>query len=257
MIKELSLRKKELMEVFEKNHSRMAAVIVEPLIQGAGGMVVQSLNWLTFLVELAKKAEIPVIFDEVFSGMGRVGGGGYFAYQRANLNPDIICIAKGLTGGNLPLALTLSTEEIFEAFLDDRTDKALLHGHSFTANPIACAAANATLQIYQSENLIQRSSFIEQRMSDWVAQNQNSGAENIRNIGSILAFELPGSGTNSYHSKLKSKAVKIGIENGVLFRPLGNTIYLAPPLTITDQELTVALTALDRVVQTFDEEPSN
>ena len=174
------------------------AVIVEPLVQGAAGMNIQSLDWLSFLVNSAKEYGIPVIFDEVFTGMGRIGD--FFAFQKANLKPDIVCIAKGLTGGNLPMALTLASESMFESFLSDNPSEALLHGHSYTANPIACAAANATLRIYEKENLIIRSRLIEKQMADWAAKVSASKAENLRNIGAILAFEMPGSGTNQYHS---------------------------------------------------------
>ncbi|MDD1422443.1 adenosylmethionine--8-amino-7-oxononanoate transaminase [Dolichospermum sp. ST_sed1] len=231
----------ELVEKFERHQHELAGVIIEPLIQGAGGMLMQCPEFLQFLQTLCKKFKIPLILDEVFSGMGRIGD--YFAFLKANLDPDIVCIAKGLTGGNLPLALTLAKQEFYDAFLHEDKAMALLHGHSFTGNPIACAAANATLKILQSENLIDKAKNIENVFSKWIDENRTK-VNNARCLGAILAFELPQSGFNDYFSNSGMEYISKAQDKGLYLRTLGNTVYFVPPLVITENELSFTLEVL-------------
>lgn len=238
----------EARALFEEESESLAGILIEPLVQGAGGMLMHDEAWLLGLQSLAHEFKIPLILDEVFTGLGRLGT--YFAFQRAGLKPDIVCIAKGLTGGNLPLALTMATGEIFEAFLSDDKSKALFHGHSYTANPIACAAANATLEIYEKEQLLRRSRQIEARFRDWARMASDEfKIMNGRVQGAILAFEWPGTLVGDYFSDLNSRIIMKGRDHGFLIRPLGNTTYFVPPLTISDEELEFGLKAIESILR--------
>lgn len=236
---------KDLSLCFERHAHEMAGVIIEPLIQGSSGMNLQEVAWLQHLAKLCRQTQVPLILDEVFTGMGRIGGA--FAFQRAGIEADILCMAKGLTGGNLPLAATLVRESLFEAFLDDDRSKALLHGHTFTANPIGCAAALATLKIYDQENLWTKGLAIETRFHRWIEEEaEGLGLHQARALGGVLAFEL---GTGDYFDPLAYSVPSEGRRNGLLLRTLGSTIYFIPPLTITDSELHAALGSLARTVR--------
>lgn len=238
--------KERLEAFFTKQHHTLAGVIIEPLVQGASGMNMQDASWTKCLAELCERHKVPLILDEVFTGLGRCGS--YFAYLKLGIRPDIVCIAKGLTGGSLPLAATLATEDMFNDFLDDDSKKALYHGHTYTGNAIACAAANETLDLYRRLNLIERSHLIEMQMKQWIEKNGKSlGLEQARCEGAILAFEIPGSGLGEYFNPLSQKVQGIARRHGLFLRPLGNTIYFLPALTITDEELSSALKSLTRV----------
>ena len=238
----------EAERLFQTEKDAIAGLLIEPWVQGAAGMLVQHQPWLEKLGALANAYGIPLILDEVFSGMGRSGA--FFAYQRAGLKPDIVCISKGLTGGNLPLALTLTTKNVFKEFLSDDPKKALLHGHSFTANPIACSAALATLDIYEKDNLIEKSLWLEKRFRSWLLQEEQVlGLQNPRVLGAILAFELPGTPFGDYFShKAKSITLKAR-EKGLMLRPLGNTVYLVPPLATKKCDIEWALETLSHVIK--------
>jgi adenosylmethionine-8-amino-7-oxononanoate aminotransferase len=213
--------------------STLAAIIIEPLVQGAGGMLMHDLGWLKALCLEARSHHIPVIFDEVFVGFGRLGT--WFAFEQINFKPDILCLAKGLTGGNLALAVTLTSETFFEHFLSDAKSKALLHGHSYTANPIACAAALATCNIYASEGLLENVKQLEHCYVEWL-EAYPTLLSHPRIHGSILAGEFPGSGTGDYFKNTQSGYSKTCLDNGLYVRPLGNTAYLVPPLVINHAE---------------------
>lgn len=228
---DLARAQRELDELFASRAETMAGVLVEPFVQGAGGMVFQHPEFLHHLGTLAKSHGIPLIFDEVFTGMGRLGTP--FAFHKLGISPDIICLAKGITGGTLPLALTVATEDIFSRFLSDDAGKALLHGHSFTANPAGCAAALATLDIYDQEELWQRANDYEPCYREFLAvATEESLIENGRCLGSILAMEIKGSGTGDYFSGAAKAVVESCYKKGLFIRPLGNTLYLAPPLAL-------------------------
>lgn len=229
-------------QIFASQHKEMAGVIIEPWLQGASGMNIQELAWLQHLGHLCQRYAIPLILDEVFTGMGRSGD--YFAFLRAGLKPDIVCLAKGITGGNLPLAVTLCREEIFAAFLDDDRAKALLHGHTFSGNPIACAAGLETLQIYSRERLIERSLIIEETFQEWLS-SQEDRIDHGRALGAMMAWELPGTGFGQYFHPLARAVPATARRHGLLMRTLGNTMYFVPPLIINQSELRDSLRKIE------------
>lgn len=231
-----------------QNASRLAAVVIEPLLQGAGGMLLQDIRFLRFLRQRTQELGIPLIYDEVFTGMGRSGD--FFTFKRySDITPDIVCAAKGLTGGNLALAVTLASEKIFAGFLGPDKTSAFLHGHSYTANPIACAAALATLDFYEKNELIQKSQRLEQRFKTWITEEGSRlNLTNPRALGAVLAFEFPDSGIGDYHDTRASQVPQLARAQGLFLRPLGNTIYVCPPLTITPEETDFLLQALQNIV---------
>lgn len=214
----------------------VACLIVEPLVQGSAGMRIYEPHLLDELVVLARKYGALVIFDEVMTGWGRTGK--LFAYNYCNTTPDIICLSKGLTGGVLPLGLTIATEEIYEAFLHPETAKALLHGHSFTGSALACAAANASLDIFEEQYTWENIEHIEQMHRDFKLELLKLNCvTNFAMLGTILRFEIATGEGNNYFSNIRDKAYTYFLENGCLIRPLGNVIYLNPPYCITREQL--------------------
>lgn len=213
-----------------------AAFIFEPLVQGAGGMRMYTPEMLQKLVEMAQSRGVICIADEVMTGWGRTGT--TFACDQIAADPDITCISKGITGGALPLGITACNEKIVNAFQSDELSKALLHGHSYTGNPMICAAANASFELFDSaecKNNIQR---INQSHQAFVEQLKTfDNIENIRLQGTIVAFDLKGFGDTGYDSDARKKIYPYFLERGILIRPLGNVIYLLPPYVITDEEL--------------------
>jgi adenosylmethionine-8-amino-7-oxononanoate aminotransferase len=215
----------------------VAAFIIEPLLQGAGGMRLCRPSFLQRLVKTARDAGILVIFDEVATGFGRTGS--LFAMEQAGVVPDLVCLSKGLTAGYMPLAVTVAREPIFEAFLGDSFDRALPHGHSFTANPLACAVALASLALFEEENTLGRIARINARHRDMMTElARRSDVVRPRLIGSVLAFDLKSGGA---YQSAESRALRSWyLAHGLNIRPLGPTLYLMPPYCITDEELTRA-----------------
>jgi adenosylmethionine-8-amino-7-oxononanoate aminotransferase len=215
----------------------VAAFIIEPLLQGAGGMRLCRPSFLKRLVKTARDAGILVIFDEVATGFGRTGT--LFAMEQAGIVPDLVCLSKGLTAGYMPLAATVAREPIFEAFLGDSFDRALPHGHSFTANPLACAVALASLALFEQENTLARIARINARHRDMMTElAHRPDVVRLRLAGSILAFDLKSGG--AYQSD-ESRALRSWyLAHGLNIRPLGPTLYLMPPYCISDEELTRA-----------------
>lgn len=215
--------------------TEFAAVILEPLVQGSAGMRMYSPDFLTRLVNLAKQYEVKVILDEVMTAWGRTGT--YFAFQHTAIVPDIVCLSKGLTGGVLPLGLTVATNEIYAAFLSEEKSKALLHGHSFTGNPLSCAAACACLDLFEQQSTWENVKRIADANEAFALTIDSTAVENVRFLGTILAIELKTSGGSSYFSDIRDQAYAYFLENGILLRPLGNIIFINPPYCITNSEL--------------------
>lgn len=213
-----------------------AALIVEPLIQGASGMRMYSANFLDKLVKLAKSFEVFVIFDEVMTGFGRTGK--MFALEYCVEKPDILTLSKGLTAGILPMGLTITSNELFSSFLSEHTEKGFLHGHSYTGNPLACAVANASLDLFEEAETWSNIEAIAQSHKCFFEELENIEVVlNPRMIGTILAFEVS-TDRVGYFSGIRNRAYHFALEHGVLLRPLGNTIFINPPYCITSEEYT-------------------
>lgn len=216
----------------------IAAVIVEPLIQGSAGMRVYSPEFLDELIVLSHKFEALVIFDEVMTAWGRTGR--LFALNHCFQTPDIVCLSKGLTGGVLPLGLTVATEDIYEAFLSKDKLKALLHGHSFTGNALSCAAANASLDIFETPETWESIEFIEKKHIEFAGSlSHEKKVKDIAVFGTIIRFEIETGEGNTYFSSIRDEAYRYFIDNGCLIRPLGNVIFLNPPYSISEVELDI------------------
>ncbi len=214
----------------------VAAFIFEPLIQGSSGMLMHDANNLDDLILLAKQHDVICIADEVMTGFGRTGK--YFASDYLQNKADIICLSKGITGGFLPLGVTAASQKIFDAFYDNDKLKTFFHGHSYTANPIACAAANASFKLLTDKKCLQQIEMITQSHVHFIEKNKNTkGIKNLRSCGTILAFDLTVDESNSYFHSLRDKIYQHCLVQNILLRPLGNIIYTMPPYCVSTAEL--------------------
>jgi len=214
----------------------VAAFIYEPLVQGASGMRMYSPKILDKLLEIAKKYDIICIADEVMTGFGRTGE--LFASFHCDHKPDIMCLSKGLTGGSMALGLTTCSQKIFEAYQSNDLMKTFFHGHSFTANPIACRAALASLELLQlpdCQTSIQKIAISHQNFAKKI-QN-HTRLKNVRTCGVILALEIDTETETSYFNEARSSLYAYFLEKNILLRPLGNVIYVLPPYIITEKQL--------------------
>ncbi len=210
------------------------AVIIEPLLQGAGGMNMVRPEFITKVSKAVKNNNSLLIADEVLTGFGRCGS--LFAFQKANIKPDLIAISKGLTGGFLPMGITLSKEEIFQSFISESPEKTFWHGHSFTANPLGCAAANASLDLLERDP--QKYLSFELKHLHLIKKIKDLKLiKKIRICGTMVAFDLEVGKENGYLNSIGKKVKALSIEKGLFIRPLGNTVYLLPPLCISDYQL--------------------
>lgn len=228
--------------VLESEGDKIAGLIVEPLVQGAGGMRFHSQGFLRTLCTMFRERGIPVIFDEVMTGFGRTGS--FFAFQQTGFIPDLICLSKGITGGILPLAATIAANDLFESFLGNDFSSALAHGHSYTANPVACAAALASLDLHESTDSLSQVARINRAMRSGLTTLANHPqVARPRLLGGICAFDLGEKEAGYGAVEGRELAIKL-LAKGVLARPLGNVIYLIPPYCISDTELERAFAAL-------------
>ena len=210
------------------------AVILEPLVQGAGGMNMVRPEFIKKVSEVVKNNNSLLIADEVLTGFGRCGS--LFAFQRANIIPDLISISKGLTGGFLPMGITLTKEKIFQSFIDESPRKTFWHGHSFTANPLGCAAANASLDLLEKEPMKYMS--LEKKHFDHLVKFRKLPfIKKIRITGTIAAFDLELGNKVGYLNDIGKKIKSLSMKKGLFIRPLGNVVYLLPPICITDDQL--------------------
>lgn len=225
---------RDLSHYLEHHATQVAGLIIEPLIQGVGGMNMCRPQFLRELERLAKSYHVLVIYDEVATGFGRTGD--FFACNKANTTPDIICLAKGLTGGYLPLAVTVCQEKLYQAFLGDDFTAALAHGHSYTANPLGCAAALASLKLLKRPETIMQIKTIEKVHRESLIHFANDiPIQRLRYCGTVSAFDLQVE--MAYGSSLSVKLREKFINQGLLIRPVGNVIYLIPPYCTTEHEL--------------------
>lgn len=226
--------------------NEIACFIYEPLIQGAGGMNMYKAATLNEILKLCKQNNILCIADEVMTGFYRTGK--MFASEYVEEKPDIICLSKGLTGGSLPLAITACTQNIYDAFLSDDLYKTFFHGHSYTANPIACAAALASLDLLQKEECRENINYISESNRQFVQQLQgNNKVIQPRSLGTILAFEFY-SVEKEYLNKVKEETMQHALQHGVLIRPLGNTVYIMPPYCISPIQLQKVYSTLTLII---------
>ena len=227
----------------------LAAVILEPLIQGSAGMRMCRPEFLQALAARLRAAGILLIFDEVMTGFGRTGA--MFASLKAQVTPDIICLSKGLTAGFLPMSVTVASETIYAAFLGDSFDKSLVHGHSFTANPLGCAAALASLQVFEDEQTLAKLPHIEA----WHRQGLATLAahplvQRVRVMGTIAAFDVVAADAG-YTSPIGAQLKAFFHAHGLLLRPLGNVVYLLPPYCVSEAELAHAYATIAIALNTL------
>ena len=224
-----------LQQLFAKHPGEYAAIIIEPLVQGAAGMRMCSPRFLQCMQQVAREHDVLVIYDEVMTGFGRTGD--WFACTKSATEPDIICLSKGITGGFLPLSVTVCTERIYDAFYADELAKAFFHSHSYTGNPIACAAGVASMQLLEQTQHV---------FKEWEARNRKHYQEHLADLtvvtrarfcGTIFAFDLDLPGDPSYFNDRAPKLRAEFLKHNLLLRPLGNTIYIMPPYCTDDETL--------------------
>ncbi len=215
-----------------------ACIIYEPLLQGAGGMKMYSPEALDNIIQQCREHDIICIADEVLTGFGRTGK--LFASSYCSLYPDIICLSKGITGGTMALGATVCRSHIHEAFVDEDKKKTFFHGHSFTANPLACTAALASLDLLEKPDTLKNIERIGNEHAHFIETlkplQQKLNIKNLRQCGTVVAFEI-NDATNNYISNIKEVFTEKALRQGVYLRPLGNTVYILPPYCITSAQL--------------------
>ena len=240
----------QLESLLQQHHSTIAAMIIEPVVQGAAGMIMQPLGYLAGVRQLTQKHDVLLIADEVAVGFGRTGA--MFACNHENIQPDLMCLAKGLTGGYITMAATLATTEIWNAFLGDPA-RTFYHGHTYGGNPLAAAAAIANLDIFESEQTMINVHERTEQLADLLrplADHPHVG--DIRQRGLIVAIELVADKDNKTHFEnlgaTGTAVCKAALEQGVWLRPLRDTIVIMPPLSISETEITKIVAAVEHAI---------
>lgn len=247
----------ELERLMEIHAHETAALIIEPLVQGAGGMIVQPEGYLRRVRELCDRFDILMIADEVAVGFGRTGS--MFACETESVTPDIMALSKGITAGYLPLAATLTTQKIYDAFLGEYTElKTFFHGHTFTGNPLACAAALASLELFEIDSLIEK---LQPKISmlqsglESIAELVNVG--DVRQCGMVAGIELVRDKASrepyDWAERIGMSVCREARKHGIFLRPLGNVIVIFPPLSISEAELEFLLTGVEKSIRTVTE----
>lgn len=240
-------------QALEQHSDEVCAVIVEPLVQCAGNMRMYSQNYLSLLRDACDTYGVHLIADEIAVGFGRTGT--MFACEQAAISPDFMCLSKGLTGGYLPLSVVLTTDYVYEAFYDDYENlTAFLHSHSYTGNPLGCAAALATLDIFKSENVIESNKVL---IAEFAKQcerfHDHSNIGDVRQRGMITAIELVKNKSTKepypWQQRRGLEVYKYGIENKVLLRPSGDVIYFMPPYVISTEEIKMLVDVAERGIE--------
>lgn len=229
--------------------SDLACFIFEPLIQGSGGMLMYDADDLNELMQHCQQENILTIADEVMTGFGRTGK--LFATDHTQANADIMCFSKGLTGGTMALGVTSCKQEIYDAFLSDDKMKTLFHGHSFTANPIACAVANASFDILMKPETIQNIKRIAQKHQEFKAEIQgHPKLKDVRQTGTIIAMEWNTDGTSYFHS-IRDTLYQFFLAQNLILRPLGNIVYIMPPYCISNEDLDYIYAQIKKALSQF------
>lgn len=230
-----------------KSHS-CAGFIFEPLVQGAAGMVMYTPESLDKLIEICKENNVLTIADEVMTGFGKTGKN--FACDYLKQQPDMMCLSKALTGGTIPMALTTFTQELFDAFYDDDINKALFHGHTFTANPTGCAAALASIELLEQPEMQANLARINQQHLAFQERVKNhSKVVKTRVLGVIFALEIKSNSAESYYGTMRTKLYNFFIDKGVILRPVGNIVYILPPYIMTDDQLQKVYTIIEEAIE--------
>jgi len=236
----------ELEILFKAEHQHIAAIIIEPLVQCAGQMAMHSPEYLRLVRDLCNRYDIHLIADEIAVGCGRSGK--FFACEHAGIWPDFLTLSKGISGGYLPLSLCMTTDTIYRAFYSDKTQQGFLHSHSYTGNPLACAAALACLNIFETEQVLEKNKARSQDLANAFAWAKvDSRLEHWRQQGMILAFDVKNECLKNVSSFPRELFAK-GLEEGVLIRPIGNTIYVMPPYILSTEETMQMGQAVERAL---------
>lgn len=240
---EFALRCAAQLEAYlAQHHAELAAFIIEPLVQCAAGMGMYHPIYLSRVREICSQYEVHLIADEIAVGFGRTGT--MFACEQGNIKPDFICLSKGITGGYLPLSAVLTTDEIYQAFYHDATVKGFLHSHSYTGNPLACSAALATLAIFETDAVIEKNKAKSAGIADKMQVLTDLPIKHLRHQGMIFAFDVV-----TQNTRFSRQSYQAGVEQGLLLRPIGNTVYFMPPYTINEPEIDFMVSATRRVVK--------
>ncbi|MBI5573044.1 MAG: adenosylmethionine--8-amino-7-oxononanoate transaminase [Elusimicrobia bacterium] len=234
-----------LEELLREKKQEIAAIVIEPLLLAAGGMIVYPKEYLEKVAILAKKHDVHLIIDEIATGFGRTGK--MFAIEYVNIQPDFLCLSKGITSGTLPLAVTLTTDEVYNTFYDDYNKKKMFyHGHTYTANPLSCAAALASLEIFEEEKTIDKIKNLIPVFHKGMEKFRSlPSIGDVRYIGMVGAIELVKDKKTkipfTFEERIGMKVYKEGLKNGLILRPLGNIIYLYLPLCIKKNEMSAVI----------------
>lgn len=229
---------------------QIAAFIFEPLLQGSGGMVMYDVPGFEQLLQYCRQQQILLIADEVMTGFGRTGKN--FAMESLETAPDMVCLSKGLTGGSMALGITTCTNDIYEAFLSADKLKTLFHGHSFTANPLACTVALASLDLFEDPACALNRQRIHENHQRFLRElKQVDIIKNARLLGTILAFELVTDNADGYTNNLADYLHRFFRSKRIMLRPLGNTLYILPPYCITDEQLSAVYDSIRALVQSL------
>jgi adenosylmethionine-8-amino-7-oxononanoate aminotransferase len=230
-----------------QNHN-CAGFIFEPLVQGAAGMVMYEPESLDKLIQICQENKVLTIADEVMTGFGKTGK--TFACDYITEQPDMMCLSKALTGGTIPMAITTFTQDIFEAFYDEDINKALFHGHTFTANPTGCAAALASLSLLQTQEMQDNLVRVNKRHLEFEKHiESHPKVTTTRVLGVIFALEIKTESAASYYGTLRNKLYDFFIENGIILRPVGNIVYILPPYIITDEQLQKVYEVVEKALE--------
>jgi adenosylmethionine---8-amino-7-oxononanoate aminotransferase len=221
---------KDLENYVSEHHHELAAFILEPLVQCAAGMGMYHPIYLRRAREICSKYMVHLIADEIAVGFGRTGT--MFACEQANITADFICLSKGITGGYLPLSVVLTRNEIFQVFYDDSAARGFLHSHSYTGNPLACSAALATLEIFETDNILQKNREKSALMQAKMQVLTDLPIKHLRHQGMIFAFDI-----ETRNTQISRQCYQAATSRGLLLRPIGNTVYWMPPYTISESEI--------------------
>jgi adenosylmethionine-8-amino-7-oxononanoate aminotransferase len=240
------INEKEVISTFKNlvNTNEYACFIFEPLVQGAAGMKMYNAHSLDIMIEICKNNDVFTIADEVMTGFGKTSKP--FAINHLINQPDVICLSKALTAGTLPMAVTLFTKEIFNGFLSNNVNQSFMHGHTFTANPMGCAVAKASIVLFQTQEIQNNLVNINQKHLEFKEKIKNHPrVEKVEVLGVILSITIKTEEDNTYYGTFRNKLYQFFITKGILIRPIGNVIYTIPPFIISNAELEIIYNAFE------------